>query len=124
MADLFDFNHGGATHPGAHAVVHPGADCAEHVVLYTVVTETQQHITLDDGYTYDKFTGVVRGPAGRPTLQDRLAATEGSAMFDSWSAIAQEPPRRHPAGEPARGQLPRGSSRRRLRALLRLLGRP
>jgi hypothetical protein len=124
MADLFDFNHGGATHPGAHAVVHPGADSAEHVVRYTVVAETQQHITLDDGYTYDKFTGVVRGPAGRPTLQDRLAVTEGSAMFDSWSAIAGDPPRRHPPGAPGRGTSPRGSVRRRLGALLRRLGRP
>ena len=88
MADLFDFNHGGATHPGSRAAVHPGADSGEHVVLYTVVTETDRHIVLDDGFTYDKRTGVVQGPAGRPTLQNRVTATEGSAMFASWSEIA------------------------------------
>ena len=61
------------------------------MVLYTVVAETPVHLTLDDGYTYDKRSGVVLGPAGRPTLQNRLAVTEGSAMFDSWSSIARAP---------------------------------
>lgn len=119
MADLFDLNHGGATHPGARAAVHPGADPGEHVVLYTVVAETAEHIVLDDGFTYDKRTGVVRGPAGRTTLQDRMAATEGSAMFASWSRTARRPPRRFSS----RGSALRGAPRPRIRTVLRLLGR-
>jgi hypothetical protein len=81
VAGIFDFNHGGATHPGARAIVHPAAESDEHVVRYRVVAETKEHITLDDGYTFDKRTGVIRGPAERPALQNRLVATEGSAMF-------------------------------------------
>ena len=119
MADLFDFNHGGATHPGARAAVHPGAGSGEHAVLYTVVTETERHIVLDDGFTYDKRTGVVQGPAGRPTLQNRMTATEGSAMFASWSRTAQRP--RRPDGGP--GGRPRSAPARRLGSLLRRLGR-
>ncbi|MFI7582817.1 hypothetical protein ACH9DO_03375 [Kocuria sp. M1N1S27] len=119
MADLFDLNHGGATHPGARAAVHPGADPGEHVVLYSVVAETAEHIVLDDGFTYDKRTGVVQGPAGRTTLQDRMAATEGSAMFDSWSRTARLPPRRAPRRAAALRRAPRP----RIRAALRLLGR-
>lgn len=123
MADLLDFNHGGATHPGARAAVHPGADSGEHVVLYTVVAETDEHIVLDDGFTYDKRTGVVQGPAGRPTLQNRMTATEGSAMFASWSPIAQQPRRPFPAGAPGGGSGPQGAPERRLRTMLRRLGR-
>ncbi|MEX5304354.1 hypothetical protein RF644_01225 [Kocuria sp. CPCC 205258] len=119
MADLFDFNHGGATHPGVRAAVHPGAGSGEHAVLYTVVAETERHIVLDDGFTYDKRTGVVQGPAGRPTLQDRMTATEGSAMFASWSRTAQRP--RRPDGRP--GGRPRSAPARRLGSLLRRLGR-
>jgi hypothetical protein len=95
VAELFDFNHGGATHPGARAIVHPAADSDEHVVRYRVVAETSKHITLDDGYTYDKHTGAVRGPSGRPTLQNRRVATEGSAMYASWSRTAQAPDQQH-----------------------------
>ena len=120
MADLFDFNHGGATHPGARAAVHPGAGSGEHAVLYTVVTETERHIVLDDGFTYDKRTGVVQGPAGRPTLQNRVTATEGSAMFASWSEIARQP--RRPDGR-TEGSAPRRAPARRLGPLLRRLGR-
>ena len=123
MADLFDFNHGGATHPGARAAVHPGADSGEHVVLYTVVAETDAHIVLDDGFTYDKRTGVVQGPAGRPTLQNRVTATEGSAMFASWAGIAQLPRRPLPHGTPDGGPASRGAPQRRVRTLLRRLGR-
>ncbi|MFI7495779.1 hypothetical protein ACH9D2_13830 [Kocuria sp. M4R2S49] len=123
MADLFDFNHGGATHPGARAAVHPGADFGEHVVLYTVVAETDEHIVLDDGFTYDKRTGVVLGPSGRPTLQNRMTATEGSAMFASWSGIARLPHRPVPDGAPGGGSAPPGAPQRRIRTLLRRLGR-
>lgn len=104
MADLFDFNHGGATHPGARAIVHPAADSDRHAVRYRVVTETDEHIVLDDGYTYDKRTGVMCGPAGRPTLQNRMVATEGSAMFASWSRTAGTPDRQHPHAIPAHGR--------------------
>ena len=120
MADLFDFNHGGTTHPGARAAVHPGADSGEHVVLYTVVSETDEHIVLDDGFTYDKRTGVVQGPAGRPTIQNRMTATEGSAMFASWSEIARQP--RRPDGRTG-GDAPQRLPERGLRSLLRRLGR-
>lgn len=124
MSDLFDLNHGGATHPGARAIVHPGAVSDEHVVRYSVAAESDEHITLDDGCTYDKRTGAVRGPAGRPALQNRLAVTEGSAMFASWSRIAvvpnrwlphfvssQDPDRTHPS-ERARTALLRFLRRR------------
>ncbi|MEX5303281.1 hypothetical protein [Kocuria sabuli] len=121
MADLFDFNHGGATHPGARAIVHPGADSGEHVVRYSVVAEGDEHITLDDGYTYDKRTGAVRGPAGRPTIQNRRAVTEGSAMFASWSRIAVAPRRRRPHSTPGRDRV--SPSGRALTAVLRFLGR-
>lgn len=106
MADLFDFNHGGATHPGARAIVHPAADYDRHAVRYRVVTETDEHIVLDDGYTYDKRTGVVCGPAGRPTLQNRVVATEGSAMFDSWSRTAGTPDHQHPHAIPVHDRVP------------------
>lgn len=119
MADLFDLNDGGTTRPGTRAVVHPGAASGAHVVLYRVVAETGEHVTLDDGYTYDKRTGAVCGPAGRSTLQNRMAVTEGSAMFAAWSRIARAP---HPQG--AHSLLVRGASPlRSLAALLRLLGR-
>lgn len=101
MADIFDFNHGGATHPGARAIVHSAAESDEHVVRYVVLAATEEHITLDDGYTYDKRTGMVRGPAGRPALQNRLAATEGSAMFAAWSRTAQAPKQHRPQATPA-----------------------
>lgn len=123
MADILDFNHGGATHPGARAVVHPAADSDEHVVLYTVITETDEHIILDDGYTYDKRTGVVQGPAGRPTLQNRVAVTEGSAMFASWSRIARIIPQQYPHGTPSKGVVPAPIPQRRFKALLRIFGR-
>ena len=123
MASVFDFNHGGATHPGARAIVHPGADSDEHVVLYCVVTETEEHITLDDGYTYDKYTGVVQGPGGRPTLQNRLAVTEGSAMFASWSRIARMPHRQATHSTPSCRLVPSTGRQRGLKALLRLLER-
>ena len=71
---------------------------------YRVVTETDEHIVLDDGYTYDKRTGVMCGPAGRPTLQNRMVATEGSAMFASWSRTAGTPDRQHPHAIPAHGR--------------------
>ena len=87
MADLFDFNHGGATHPGARAIVHPAADSDRHAVRYR-----------------DKRTGVMCGPAGRPTLQNRMVATEGSAMFASWSRTAGTPDRQHPHAIPAHGR--------------------
>ncbi len=122
MADLFDFNHGGATHPGARAAVHPGADPGEHVVLYTVVAETEDHIVLDDGFTYDKRTGVVQGPAGRRTLQNRVAATEGSTMFAAWARLARPPRRPAPDGVPGVRPAPRGAPGRGVRALLHRLG--
>lgn len=123
MADLFDLNHAGATHRGARAIVHPGADSDEHVVRYSVVAESDEHITLDDGYTYDKRTGAVRGPAGRPALQNRLAVTEGSAMFASWSRIAVVPrlPRPHSTPSQRRGRV--HPFERALTAVLRFLGR-
>ncbi|MGQ1795863.1 hypothetical protein ACT4S5_01805 [Kocuria oceani] len=100
MADLFDFNHGGVTHPGARAIVHPAARCDRHAVRYTVIAETDEHIVLDDGYIYDKRTGAVRGPGGRQALQNRRVATAGSAMFASWSRSAQH----HPQDDPAHGR--------------------
>lgn len=118
MADLFDFNHGGATHPGARAIVHPGADADEHVVRYRVVAETEKHITLDDGFTYDKRSGAVRGPAGRPALHNRLAVTEGSAMFACWARTAEVPHRRSPRSMPGHGRA--HASARRLATVLRL----
>ncbi|KLU08490.1 hypothetical protein [Kocuria sp. SM24M-10] len=123
MADLFDFNHGGATRPGARAIVHPGADSGEHMVRYHVVTETKDCITLDDGYTYDKRTGVVQGPGGRPTLQNRVVVTEGSVMFASWSHTARTPHRSHRRSTPGGAMGPLRASRRATRALLRFLGR-
>lgn len=117
MADVFDFNYGGATHPGARAIVHPAAQSDEHVVRYVVVAVTEQHFTLDDGYTYDKRTGVVRGPAGRPALHNRVAATEGSAMYAAWSRTAHTPDRQRPPAVPAR------SRKRVLFTLQRLLKR-
>jgi hypothetical protein len=119
MADLFDFNYGVTTHPGARAIVHPGADSDEHMVRYRVVAETDEHITLDDGYAYDKRTGEVRRPAGRPTLQNRLAVTEGSAMFDSWSRTAEVPHRQRPRSRPNHGRA--HHSGRALTAALRFL---
>jgi hypothetical protein len=123
MADLFNFNDGGATHPGARAVVHPGADSGVHVVQYRVVAETQEHIILDDGYTYDKRSGAVRGPAGRPTLQNRVAVTEGSAMFASWSRIAGVPHRWRRRPTPSGGPAPARAAQRALRVVLRFLRR-
>ena len=123
MAGLLDFNHGGATHPGARAIVHPAAKSGEHVVRYLVVTETEKHIVLDDGYTYDKRSGVVQGPAGRLALQNRLMVTEGSAMFASWSPLARVPRGQHRYRTPGCGPAPLRSSQRGLRAVLRLLGR-
>lgn len=84
-------NLGGATHPGARAVVHPGLRSDEHTVLYRVVSETAETFTLDDGYTYDKRTSMVRGPAGRTALHSRMAVTEGSAMFGAWRSMARCP---------------------------------
>lgn len=123
MADLFDFNHGGATRPGARAIVHPGADFGEHMVRYRVVAETENCITLDDGYTYNKRTGVAQGPGGRSTLQNRVVVTEGSVMFASWSRTAQTPHRSHRRSSPSRGTGPLRASRRVARVLLRFLGR-
>ncbi|MFC4905105.1 hypothetical protein [Kocuria oceani] len=104
MADLFDFNHGGATHPGARAVVHPVADRRRHTVRYRVITETDEHIILDDCYPYDKRTGTMCGPAGRPTRHNRRVATEGSAMFASRSTAARGPDRQHAKAGPAYGR--------------------
>jgi hypothetical protein len=104
VSDLFDFNHGGATHPGARAIVHPAADCDKHTVWYRVTGEGEEHITLDDGYAYDKRTGAVCGPAGRPILQNRRVATEGSAMFACWSRTAEDPGHQRPQVMPVRGR--------------------
>jgi hypothetical protein len=117
MADLFDFNHGGATHPGARAIIHPGAASDVHVMWYSMVAQNDKHITLDDGYTYDKRTGVVRGPAGRPALHNRMAATKGSAMYAAWSRTAHTPDRQRPPAVPAR------TRKRVLSTLQRLLKR-
>lgn len=123
MADLFDFNLGGATRPGARAIVHPGADSDEHTVRYRVVAETKDHITLDDGYTYHKRTGVLQGPGGRPTLQNRVVVTEGSVMFASWSRAARTPHRPHRRSTPSGRMGLLRASRRAARVLLRFLGR-
>ncbi|MGX5360221.1 hypothetical protein [Kocuria sp. KH4] len=104
MADLFDFNHGGATHPGARAVVHPVADRRRHTVRYRVLTETDEHIILDDGYPYDERTGTVCGPAGRSTRHNRRVATEGSAMFASRSPAVRGLDRQHVQAGPAYGR--------------------
>lgn len=101
MADLFDFNHGDTTHPGARAVVHPVADRRRHTVRYRVLTEPDEHIIRDDGYPYDKRTGTACGPAGRPTRHNRRVATEGSAMFASWSPAVRGPGRQHAQAGPA-----------------------
>ena len=101
MADLFDSNRGGATHPGARAIIHSAADSEEHVVRYRVVAEAEEHSTLNDGYTYDKRTGAVRGPAGRPALQHQLTATEGSAMLASRSRTAGASRRQRPHATPS-----------------------
>ncbi|GEO93363.1 hypothetical protein [Kocuria flava] len=123
MADLFDFNHGGATHPGARAIIHPGAASDVHVMWYSMVAQNDKHITLDDGYTYDKRTGAVRGPAERPGPQNRLAVTEGSAMFDAWSDIAVVPRRRRPYSMPTQSRGWAHPYERAVTALLRLLRR-
>lgn len=89
MPDRNHLNHAGATHPGARALVHPGVRSEEITVLYTVVSETDESFTLDDGYTYDKHTSAVRGPDGRTALNGRMAVTEGSAMFGAWMSVAR-----------------------------------
>ncbi len=89
MPDRPFINDGGATHPGARALVHPGVRSGELTVRYTVVSETTETFTLDDGYTYDKQTSAVRGPAGRTALNTRMAVTEGSAMFGAWLSLAR-----------------------------------
>jgi hypothetical protein len=83
VADIFDCNHGGATHPGARAIVHPAAKSDEHVVRYRVVAESDEHITLDDGYTYDKRTGVVRGPAGHAGTFPPASSLHRSAPLEA-----------------------------------------
>ena len=89
MPDRNHLNHDGATHPGARALVHPGVRSGEITVLYTVVNETSETFTLDDGYTYDKRTSAVLGPDGRTALHRRMAVTEGSAMFGAWMSVAR-----------------------------------
>lgn len=91
MPDRPFLNDGGATHPGARAVVHPGVRSGELTVLYRVVSETAETFTLDDGYTYDKRTSTVRGPDGRTALNSRMAVTEGSAMFGAWLTMTHHP---------------------------------
>ena len=95
MPDRNHLNHHGATHPGARALVHPGVRTGEITVPYTVVSETAETFTLDDGYTYDKRTSAVLGPDGRTALHRRMAVTEGSAMFGAWMSVAR--PSRWPA---------------------------
>lgn len=89
MPHRTSLNRDGATHPGARAVVHPGMRTGELTVLYTVVSETAETFTLDDGYTYDKLTSMARGPNGRTALHDRMAVTEGSVMFGAWRSLAR-----------------------------------
>ena len=111
MTDPLSVNYGGATHPGARAIVHPGMLAAEHAVARQVVQQTATTFTLDDGYTYDKVSCRVVGPGGQPSLLNRMAVTEGSAMYSSWSHLTR-PPRLSEARHPAR---------RRLHSLARIL---
>jgi hypothetical protein len=96
MSDRPFLNDGGATYPGARALVHPGVRTGELTVRYTVVRETTETFTLDDGYTYDKQTSTVRGPAGRTALNTRMAVTEGSLMFGAWLSLARSSHWPHP----------------------------
>ena len=78
------------------ALVRPGVRSDELTVLYTVVSETSETFTLDDGYTDDEQPSAVRGAAGRSALNSRMAVTEGSVMFGAWLSLTRSSPWPHP----------------------------